>query len=100
MIKSDSRWRPRKCHEKVTQKIHHPAFAFSAYLLKVPSNTLAGEKFTHIVRVRPIGHALKKITEITIDKSCRNDAAGALMTQKSPISRHRDVGDKNACLKK
>lgn len=67
---------------------------------KVPSNTLAGEKFTHIVRLRPIGHALKKITEITIDKSCRNDAAGALMTQKSPISHHHDVGDKNACLKK
>lgn len=43
------------------QKIRQPAFAFSAYLLKVPSNTLAGEKFTHIVRVRPIGHALKKI---------------------------------------
>lgn len=64
-----------------------PAFAFKSYLLKLSSNTLAGEKFYAYCtcasdRARVTA---KKSGEITIDKSCRDDVALTLMTQKFPI---------------
>lgn len=46
---------------EIMNKKRQPAFAFNAYLDKVPSNTLADEKFTHIVRVRRIRVAPEKI---------------------------------------